>query len=106
MNNPSYKSFTLLELLIVIAVLAILTAVVLIVINPAEYLKKTRDARRITDLRSLNESLGLYLAEYGDTDMGSPNTVYISLPSDDSTCLSILKKQSKMVALTQQCMKF
>jgi len=87
MNNPSNnKSFTLLELLIVIAILAILTATVLIVISPAEYFRKTRDTKRITDLRSLNESLGLYLAEYGDTNMGSPKTVYISLPSNDPTC--------------------
>ena len=87
MNNPSNnKSFTLLELLIVIAILAILTATVLIVISPAEYFRKTRDTKRIADLRSLNESLGLYLAEYGDTNMGSPKTVYISLPSNDPTC--------------------
>jgi len=47
--KPS-PSFTLIELVIVIGILAVLAAVVVIVINPAEYMKSTRDAQRMSEL--------------------------------------------------------
>jgi len=62
------KGFTLLELLIVIAILAILAAAVLVVINPAEILKKSRDTRRVNDLDSLRSALAMYI-----TDVSSPD---------------------------------
>jgi len=86
MNNTSSRAFTLLGLLITVAILAISSTAVLIIINPAEHLKTTRDAKRVIDIRSINESLELYLSEYGGAGMGSPKTAYISLPSDDPTC--------------------
>jgi len=43
------KGFTLLELLIVIGILAILSTTVVLVINPAELLKKARDSQRISE---------------------------------------------------------
>lgn len=55
------KGFTLLELLIVIGVLAILAVIVVTVINPAEILRKSRDAQRISDLTTLKSAIGLYL---------------------------------------------
>lgn len=55
------KGFTLLELLIVIAILAILAAAAVVVLNPAELLRRARDSERITDLANLRNSLNLYL---------------------------------------------
>jgi len=55
------KGFILLELLIVIAILAILTTVIILVLNPAEALRKTRDTQRVTDLDNLKTVLSLYL---------------------------------------------
>jgi prepilin-type N-terminal cleavage/methylation domain-containing protein len=55
------KGFTLLELLIVIAIIAILSVVLVLVLNPAETLKKSRDAQRISDMSSLKTALGLYI---------------------------------------------
>ncbi|MFA7202011.1 MAG: type II secretion system protein, partial [Candidatus Paceibacterota bacterium] len=49
------SSFTLIELLIVIGILAILTAAVVIVLNPTELLKQGRDSTRMTDLASLSK---------------------------------------------------
>ena len=43
------SGFTLLELLIVISVLAILSVALIVVLNPAETLKKGRDSQRISD---------------------------------------------------------
>ncbi|MDD4931154.1 MAG: prepilin-type N-terminal cleavage/methylation domain-containing protein, partial [Candidatus Colwellbacteria bacterium] len=49
-DNLSIKSFTLVELLIVIAILAVLAAAVVVVLNPAELLAQARDSQRSTDL--------------------------------------------------------
>lgn len=55
------KGFTLLELLIVIAILAVLGALVIFVLNPAETLAKARDSQRIADLSTIKTALGIML---------------------------------------------
>ena len=55
------KGFTLLELLIVIAIIAILSIALVFMLNPAETLKKARDAQRISDLKSVKTALGIML---------------------------------------------
>lgn len=57
------KGFTLIELLIVIAVLAVLSAAVVLVLNPAELLKQSRDSTRISDLAAINSALALWTAD-------------------------------------------
>lgn len=61
------KGFTLLELLIVIAIIAILSAVAIFVLNPAETLRETRDAQRISDLATLKTALALYITKATST---------------------------------------
>ncbi len=61
MKRNKKSGFTLLELLIVIAIIAILSVALVIVLNPAETLKKSRDAQRISDLSTLKTAIGLYL---------------------------------------------
>jgi len=63
------QGFTLLELLITIAILAILTTVVVVAINPAESIKRARDTQRMSDLDNIKTGIILYIAE-GDTDIG------------------------------------
>ncbi len=55
------KGFTLLELLIVIGILAILSVALILVLNPAETLRKSRDTQRLSDLSTIKTALGLYL---------------------------------------------
>ena len=55
------KGFTLLELLIVVGIIAILSVALILVLNPAETLKKSRDAQRISDLATMKTALGLYV---------------------------------------------
>lgn len=55
------KGFTLLELLIVIAIIAILSIALVFMLNPAETLKKARDAQRISDLKTVKTALGIML---------------------------------------------
>jgi competence protein ComGC len=83
------ESFTLVELLIVIGILAILTVAVLIYLNPVEYLKQSRDVTRGSDLQNLNSALSLVESQVPNAYFGEKNTVYVSVPDESaasSTC--------------------
>ncbi len=53
MKRTVLKGFTIVELLIVIAILGMLAVALLITINPGEAQKKTRDAQRVIHMKSL-----------------------------------------------------
>jgi len=80
------KGFTLVELLVVIGIVAILATIVVLVINPVEILKESRDSRRLSDLGTLNKALGIVEATISGATFGVDNTIYISLPDTVSTC--------------------
>lgn len=72
MKESSKKSgFTLLELLIVIAIIAILSVVVVLFINPAEMLKKGRDVQRISDLATMKTAISLFLQDAASNSLGA-----------------------------------
>lgn len=85
-NLKSVKSFTLIELIIVIAILGILAAAVVIVLDPAETLAQSRDAQRFSDLDTMNKSISLYQVANGGSLPGNANTVYVSIADTSSTC--------------------
>ena len=76
------RAFTLLELIIVIAVVSVLASAAAIIINPAEILAEARDAERISDARLLYQNISLLKNSNPRTFFGSQKTVYISLPDD------------------------
>ena len=59
-----FKGFTLVELLIVIAIIGVLAVVVLIAINPVEQLAKTRDAGRISTVTQLGHAVQAYYTSH------------------------------------------
>ena len=79
-------SFTLIELLIVIGILAILVAAVVVVLNPAQLLAQARDSKRQQDLSALNQALNTVYALDQTISFGASSTVYTSLPDSSSTC--------------------
>ena len=91
--NKEKKGFTLVELMIVIAVLAILASIVLFALNPAEVFKKTRDAQRMSDMRTISGAITYYISlgnnvcQSGATGDGTPNIAYLSAtPTSGFAC--------------------
>lgn len=60
MKKNNTNGFTLIEVLLVIAILAILAAVVIIAINPAKQLGEARDTQRRSDVRAIVDALQQY----------------------------------------------
>ena len=72
------SGFTLLELLIVISIIAILSVALVVILDPAEALRKARDAQRISDTNTMKTALGLYLT--------STTTPYLGGLAANTTC--------------------
>ena len=59
------KAFTLLEILLVVAIIAILAGIVIVAINPARQLGQTRDAQRKSDISTIYKAVNQYLIDEG-----------------------------------------
>jgi len=74
-QKTSRRAFTLVELLIVIAILGILTTI--ITVNYLGAKAKARDAKRITDLEAVQTALAMYYADNKSYPLsGADNTVH------------------------------
>lgn len=84
--NLAYKKnigFTIIELIIVIAIIALLAVAVFVVVNPAKRIGESRDAQRWLDLRAIASAVEKYTSENA------------SLPTDFS--IGTLTTDSKVV---------
>jgi len=79
------KGFTLIEFLVVLALIAILASVLIVIIRPAEIFKRGRDAQRQGDLRILSSAIDAYIAERAqNVSLGWTATctnLYFSVPT-------------------------
>jgi type IV pilus assembly protein PilA len=77
MKRTLYSGFTLMELLIVIAIIGVLSTVLVVAVNPGRQLGKARDAERETDLTGIMAAVMQFSSEHSgsmpDTD-GDPDT--------------------------------
>jgi prepilin-type N-terminal cleavage/methylation domain-containing protein len=104
MLSPRH-AFTLIELLVVIGIIAILSVVVILTLNPAELLKQSRDSNRLSDMATMNSALGIYAEDVGGS-MGTPSTTYLSVPDpsagNPNACPS-LALPAQSAGWTYQC---
>lgn len=79
------KGFTLVELLIVLALIAVLAAILIVIIKPGQIFIRARDSQRIGDLRNLQSAIDTYLAEMAVnpglkwTERDSCNNIFFSV---------------------------
>jgi prepilin-type N-terminal cleavage/methylation domain-containing protein len=59
-KDKKEKGFTLIELIIVMAILGLLAVIVLVLVNPVERLAQARDSNRMTSITQLGHSLQAY----------------------------------------------
>jgi len=78
--NKKLKGFTLIEMLIVITIIALLASLILVGMGGAR--AKARDARRIADLRAVQNGLELY---YANNSAYSDATSWTDLKTDLAT---------------------
>jgi prepilin-type N-terminal cleavage/methylation domain-containing protein len=65
LNNSPKQGFTLLELLLVIAIIAILAGLIIFNLNPAQRLQDTNDSRVRSDVESIANAISLYVIDRG-----------------------------------------
>ena len=71
--------FTIVEVLVVIAIIAILTAIAFPAINDIR--KKNRDAERVADLGTLQLGLSLYSSQHATANGGYPKSLDVLVPT-------------------------
>jgi prepilin-type N-terminal cleavage/methylation domain-containing protein len=74
MQLPRKKAFTLLEVLMVIVIIAILSSIVVIAINPARQIQESKDVQRSVDISTILDAVYQYsLDNGGDFPAGFSN---------------------------------
>ena len=95
MSKQYSKSFTLIELLIVLALIAILSTVLILIIKPGQIFSRARDTKRINDLKNIEKIMDtLYATDptFNELNYASSNIVYISLPDNNTNCTTWLSQ--------------
>lgn len=84
------EGFTLVELIIVIAIIAILAAAIFVAVDPARRLHEARNARRSTDIATILDAIKTYQADSkGDLPVkveGMTAGLFYQIGTDESSC--------------------
>jgi prepilin-type N-terminal cleavage/methylation domain-containing protein len=91
----SQRAFTLIEVILVIAILAVLAAAVFLAINPVKRINDSQDSRRREDLIAWQKAIQLYTAEHNGSlpsefslsSLGTSDKVVVCGTANTATCL-------------------
>lgn len=79
------KGFTLLEVLLVIAIIAILAGIVIIAINPGKQLADSRDSQREADVSTILNAVYQYSID-NDGALPGPDAIPTEAANEDEIC--------------------
>ena len=90
--------------MVVLTILALLAGIVIFVVKPGNILDNVKDATRVSDLNNISKSINyLNTIQLGLLNLGSPTTVYVSLPDNTSTTCSSYALPSLPTGYTYTC---
>lgn len=84
------KGFTLLEILLVVAAIAILAGIVIIAINPGKQLGETKNAQRRTDVNTILNAVYQYAIDNSGTLPTAITNTQTEICKTDGTCTGLI----------------
>lgn len=84
------KGFTLIEILLVVAAIAILAGIVIFAINPAKQLGDARNAQRRSDVNSIINAIYQYAIDNSGTLPVSLTTDQVEICKSDAVCTDLI----------------
>lgn len=87
---PKQGGFTLLEILLVVAAIAILAGIVILAVNPGKQLGDTRNAQRRVDVNTILNGVYQYAIDNSGTIPSSITTTQTEICKTGGTCTGLI----------------